>query len=79
MLEGLKRAGHHLLAITSTWTDEQFNRRLAMLAVPEIAVADDETGNRFWQGHGRLFQLSVKMRVFARHLRLAHGFDPFLR
>ncbi|MEN3368670.1 MAG: hypothetical protein V7609_813 [Verrucomicrobiota bacterium] len=35
MLEGFARAGHEQLAVTSTWTDGEFNRRLAKIGVPE--------------------------------------------
>ncbi len=38
MLEALKRAGHTQLAVTSTWTDGRFNRRLASIAVPEVRL-----------------------------------------
>lgn len=38
MLEGLKEAGHEQLAITSTWTDGEFNRRLSNLGIPEIRM-----------------------------------------
>jgi glycosyltransferase involved in cell wall biosynthesis len=35
MLDGFKRAGHEQLAITSIWTDGEFNRRLAALGIEE--------------------------------------------
>src|SRR6266404_1986663 len=38
MLEGFKRAGHEQLAVTSTWTDGEFNRRLASLGIREIRM-----------------------------------------
>lgn len=38
MLEGFKRAGHELLAVTSTWTDGEFNQRLATIEVPEVRL-----------------------------------------
>src|SRR5437588_5470038 len=35
LLEGFARAGHEQLAVTSIWTDGDFNRRLANIGVPE--------------------------------------------
>ena len=37
-LEGLQRNGHSLQAVTSTWSDGEFSRRLAVLGVPEVKV-----------------------------------------
>ena len=41
MLEGFARAGHEQLAVTSTWTDGEFNRRLTKIAVPERRLPPD--------------------------------------
>ena len=38
MLDGFQRAGHEQLAITSIWTDGEFNRRLARLGIPEVRL-----------------------------------------
>jgi glycosyltransferase involved in cell wall biosynthesis len=38
MLEGLKKAGHEQLAVTTIWTDGDFNQRLAGLEIPEIRL-----------------------------------------
>jgi hypothetical protein len=38
LLEGLKIAGHELLAVTSTWTDGEFSRRLDVVGVPEMRL-----------------------------------------
>ncbi|PYK74034.1 MAG: hypothetical protein DME42_05370 [Verrucomicrobia bacterium] len=38
MLDGFQRAGHEQLAITSIWTDGEFNRRLALLGVREVRL-----------------------------------------
>jgi hypothetical protein len=52
----------------------------AMLAVPEVAETNDETGNRFrQQRHVRSFQFAVEMRGFVRDLGAAHRLNPFLR
>lgn len=37
-LEGLQRNGHSLQAVTSTWSDGEFSRRLAALGIPEVKV-----------------------------------------
>jgi glycosyltransferase involved in cell wall biosynthesis len=38
MLEGFQRAGHAQLALTTIWTDGDFNRRLATLGIPEVRL-----------------------------------------
>ena len=38
MLEGFKRAGHEQLAITTIWTDGEFNRKLAAIGINEIRL-----------------------------------------
>lgn len=38
MLEGFKLKGHEQLAVTSIWTDGEFNRRLAIIGIPEIRL-----------------------------------------
>jgi glycosyltransferase involved in cell wall biosynthesis len=38
MLDGFKRAGHEQLAITTIWTDGEFNRRLALLGIREVRL-----------------------------------------
>jgi glycosyltransferase involved in cell wall biosynthesis len=38
LLEGLKARGHALQAVTSTWTDGAFGRRLATLGVAEVVM-----------------------------------------
>jgi glycosyltransferase involved in cell wall biosynthesis len=37
-LEGFKKSGHEQLAVTTTWTDGEFNRRLANLGIVEIRL-----------------------------------------
>lgn len=38
LLQGLKRAGHEQLAITSVWTDGEFSRRLATVGITELRL-----------------------------------------
>jgi len=38
MLEGFQRDGHEQLAITTIWTDGEFNRRLARLSIAEVRL-----------------------------------------
>jgi glycosyltransferase involved in cell wall biosynthesis len=38
MLEGFRQAGHEQLAVTTIWTDGEFNRRLANLGIPELRL-----------------------------------------
>ena len=49
-----------------------------MFAIPEIAVTNNETGDRFRKCHSRSLQLGIEMRELIRHLGMAHGLDPFL-
>ena len=50
-----------------------------MLAVPQIAIADDKARNgRAGSGTREQFQLGVEGGEFVRHLGVAHGFDPLL-
>jgi hypothetical protein len=50
-----------------------------VLAVPEIAVTNDEAGNRSGHWHVTLFQFGIEGGEFVRHLGAAHGLDPLLR
>jgi hypothetical protein len=63
------RAGAILLAFVAVFK---------MLAVPKVAVTDDETGDRLRQRHPRSLQLGVEVREFIRRLGVADGLDPFL-
>jgi glycosyltransferase involved in cell wall biosynthesis len=38
MLEGFKGSGHEQLAVTSTWTDGQFNSQLKSIGIPEVRL-----------------------------------------
>jgi len=38
LLEGFSRAGHEQLAVTSIWTDGEFNRRLSALGISEVRL-----------------------------------------
>ncbi|MCX8090757.1 MAG: glycosyltransferase family 4 protein [Verrucomicrobiae bacterium] len=38
MFEGLRARGHELHAVTSTWSDGEFSRRLTMLGIPETRL-----------------------------------------
>src|SRR5690349_10586413 len=38
LLEGLKANGHSVQAVTSTWTDGEFNRRLTALNIPDVQL-----------------------------------------
>jgi glycosyltransferase involved in cell wall biosynthesis len=38
MLEGFQQAGHEQLAVTTIWTDGEFNRRLGGLGIPEVQM-----------------------------------------
>ena len=49
-----------------------------MFAIPEIAVTNNETGDRFRKCHNRSLQFGIEMREFIRHLRMADGLDPFV-
>jgi hypothetical protein len=50
-----------------------------MLAVPEIAIANDETRNRTEQRHVESLQLCIEVRELVWYLGSAYSFDPFLR
>jgi hypothetical protein len=51
---------------------------LEMFSMPQIAVTDDETRDRFGERRW-LRQIGVEMGVFVRHVCGADGFDPFTR
>jgi glycosyltransferase involved in cell wall biosynthesis len=39
LLEGFKRYGHEQVAVTSVWTDGEFNRRLSALGIADVQLA----------------------------------------
>ena len=78
MLEGFKRAGHDQLAVTSTWTDGEFNRRLKSIGIPEVRLPFGAFSKRFalkpmWWTVNFLIRLPWLWFGWSRVLR---RFDP---
>ncbi len=48
------------------------------LGMPEIAVADDQTGEGLWKSHCRLLQFAVEMRIFIGDLGVTNSIRPLL-
>ena len=66
---GHNRAGAILLAFVAAFK---------MLAVPEVAIADNQPGDGFRKRDSRLLELGVEMAEFFRNLGAADSLDPFL-
>src|SRR6266487_1612105 len=78
MLEGFKRAGHEQLAVTSTWTDGEFNRRLATLGIREIRMPFGAISKRLslqpmWWTANVVVRLPL---LWTRWLRTVRQFRP---
>ena len=78
MLEGFKRAGHEQLAVTSTWTDGEFNKRLADLGIPEIRMPFGSLSKRIrlqpmWWTANVIVRLP---RLWMQWRRAVHRFRP---
>jgi glycosyltransferase involved in cell wall biosynthesis len=78
LLEGLARAGHRQLAVTSIWTDGEFNQRLQALGIPEVRLPFGFLSKRL--GLRELWwTLQVVMRIpmlWLKWARLTAKFKP---
>ncbi len=62
LLEGLKKEGHDILAITSTWTDGEFSKRLAELAIPEKRLPFGTFSKKLtWQAMSWTFNMLIRL------------------
>jgi len=62
LLEGLKKEGHDILAITSTWTDGEFSKRLAELAISEKRLPFGTFSKKLtWQAISWTFNMLIRL------------------
>jgi glycosyltransferase involved in cell wall biosynthesis len=78
MLEGFKRAGHEQIAVTTIWTDGEFNRRLSQLGIPEVRMPFGMLSKKLslrplWWTTKMVSRLPFLWRSWRRQMR---DFDP---